>query len=61
MALPDLTRKLTYEAYVLISDEGQCHEILDGEHYAAIMNCPSRLSQLKRRLLVQYSPGGDVR
>ncbi|MFL6237302.1 MAG: Uma2 family endonuclease [Thermoanaerobaculia bacterium] len=33
MALPDLTRKLTYEDYVLIPEDGQRHEILDGEHY----------------------------
>jgi Uma2 family endonuclease len=33
MALHDLPRKLTYEDYVLIPDDGQRHEILDGEHY----------------------------
>jgi len=35
MALPDLTRKLTYEDYVLIPDDGRRHEILDGEHYVS--------------------------
>lgn len=34
MALHDLShRKLTYEDYVLIPEDGQRHEILDGEHY----------------------------
>jgi Uma2 family endonuclease len=33
MALHDLARKLTYEDYVLIPDDGRRHEIIDGEHY----------------------------
>lgn len=34
MALHDLRRrKLTYEDYLLIPEDGQRHEILDGEHY----------------------------
>jgi Uma2 family endonuclease len=36
MALPDVLprpRKLTYDDYVLIPEDGQRHEILDGEHY----------------------------
>jgi hypothetical protein len=34
MALHDLRRrKLTYEDYRLIPEDGQRHEILDGEHY----------------------------
>jgi len=33
MALPDLTRKLTYEDYLLFPDDDLRHEILDGEHY----------------------------
>ena len=34
MALQDLRpRKLTYEDYVLIPEDGQRHEILDREHY----------------------------
>jgi Uma2 family endonuclease len=33
MALPDLPRKLTYEDYILFPEDGQRHEILDGEHY----------------------------
>ncbi len=32
MALHDLPRKLTYDDYVLIPEDGQRHEILDGEH-----------------------------
>ena len=35
MALHDLARKLTYEDYVLIPDDGQRHEIIDGEHYVS--------------------------
>jgi Uma2 family endonuclease len=33
MALHDRIRKLTYEDYVLIPNDGQRHEIIDGEHY----------------------------
>ena len=38
MALPDLSgpdfsRKLTYDDYLRIPEDGQRHEILDGEHY----------------------------
>src|SRR5215208_93382 len=33
MALPDLSRKLTYEDYVLLPEDGQRHEILEGAHY----------------------------
>jgi Uma2 family endonuclease len=33
MALRDLPRKLTYDDYVLLPEDGQRHEILDGEHY----------------------------
>jgi len=33
MALQDRIRKLTYDDYVLIPEDGQRHEILDGEHY----------------------------
>jgi Uma2 family endonuclease len=33
MALADLPRKLTYEDYLLLPEDGQRHEILDGEHY----------------------------
>jgi Uma2 family endonuclease len=33
MALHDRIRKLTYDDYVLIPDDGQRHEIIDGEHY----------------------------
>jgi Uma2 family endonuclease len=33
MALHDLPRRLTYEDYALIPEDGKRHEILDGEHY----------------------------
>jgi Uma2 family endonuclease len=33
MAVRDLPRKLTYEDYLLFPEDGQRHEILDGEHY----------------------------
>jgi Uma2 family endonuclease len=33
MALPDRIRKLTYDDYALLQDDGQRHEIIDGEHY----------------------------
>jgi len=29
------TRKLTYEDYVLFPEDGQCHELIDGEHYVS--------------------------
>lgn len=36
MALHDLpAKKLTYEDYVLIPDDGKRHEIIDGEHYVS--------------------------
>jgi Uma2 family endonuclease len=35
MALHDLARKLTYEDYALIPEDGQRHEIVDGEHYVS--------------------------
>jgi Uma2 family endonuclease len=33
MALQDRVRKLTYNDYALIPEDGQRHEIIDGEHY----------------------------
>jgi Uma2 family endonuclease len=33
MAVRDLPRNLTYEDYLLFPEDGQRHEILDGEHY----------------------------
>jgi Uma2 family endonuclease len=33
MALHDRVRKLTYNDYALIPEDGQRHEIIDGEHY----------------------------
>ncbi len=36
MALHDLpAKKLTYEDYILIPDDGKRHEIIDGEHYVS--------------------------
>jgi len=35
MALHDLARKLTYEDYALIPEDGKRHEIIDGEHYVS--------------------------
>jgi len=35
MALHDLARKLTYEDYVLLPEDGRRHEIIDGEHYVS--------------------------
>src|SRR5690349_4526161 len=36
MAIRDIARrKLTYEAYVLFPEDGQRHEIIDGEHYVS--------------------------
>ena len=35
MALRDLPRKLTYEDYALIPEDGKRHEIIDGEHYVS--------------------------
>jgi Uma2 family endonuclease len=35
MALHDLPRKLTYDDYALTPEDGQRHEILDGEHYVS--------------------------
>jgi Uma2 family endonuclease len=55
MALRDLElpRKLTYEDYVLIPEDGQRHEILDGEHYvtpAPFIRHQSISSKLHSRL-----------
>ncbi len=35
MALQERLRKLTYDDYVRIPDDGRRHEILDGEHYVS--------------------------
>ncbi|MFY9824238.1 MAG: Uma2 family endonuclease [Thermoanaerobaculia bacterium] len=35
MAVHDLPRKLTYDDYASIPEDGQRHEILDGEHYVS--------------------------
>ena len=50
MAVRDTARrKLTYEDYVLFPEDGQRHEILDGEHY--VMPAPSRSHQRSSRKL----------
>jgi Uma2 family endonuclease len=43
MAIQDRVRKLTYDDYVLIPDDGNRHEILDGEHY--VSPSPKRFHQ----------------
>ncbi len=35
MAVQDRIRKLTYDDYARIPDDGQRHEIIDGEHYVS--------------------------
>jgi antitoxin HicB len=35
MAVHDLSRKLSYDDYASIPEDGQRHEILDGEHYVS--------------------------
>jgi Uma2 family endonuclease len=35
MAVQDRIRKLTYDYYARIPDDGQRHEIIDGEHYVS--------------------------
>ena len=60
MALRDLPRKLSYEDYALIPDDGQRHEILEGEHYAT----PSpffRHQLVSSRLHVHLSLGARER
>lgn len=62
MALHDLPRrKLTYEDYLLFPEDGQRHEIIDGEHY--VSPAPSvphqRLSmRLGSRLHLFVEPNG---
>ncbi len=56
MALHDLRRsKLTYEDYLLIPEDGQRHEILDGEHY--VTPAPFlRHQRLSMRLTLKLGP-----
>lgn len=52
MAVHDRIRKLTYDDYARIPDDGQRHEIIDGEHYA--MPAPSTPHQrISRRLTLR--------
>ncbi len=57
MALHDLARKLTYEDYVLIPDDGQRHEIIDGEHY---VTAAPFLSHQRLAFLLTLRVGGFV-
>ena len=64
MALHDLPRKLTYDDYVLIPEDGQRHEILDGEHYVGWGSSPRRTSKGRRTWLSRSSrrrPDGRTR
>ena len=56
MAFHDLRRrKLTYEDYLLIPEDGQRHEILDGEHY--VTPAPFlRHQRLSMRLTLRLGP-----
>jgi Uma2 family endonuclease len=55
MALHDRIRKLTYDDYVLIPDDGQRHEIIDGEHYVSAAPF-IRHQRLVRKLIQRLSP-----
>src|SRR6476661_3948808 len=57
MALHDLARKLTYEDYVLIPDDGQRLEIIDGEHY---VTAAPFLSHQRLHFLLTLRVGGFV-
>src|SRR5215218_2890448 len=52
MALPDLPRRLTYDDYLLFPEDGQRHEVLDGEHYVT----PSPFVQHQRISGRLYKP-----
>ena len=57
MAIHDRIRKLTYEDYARIPDDGQRHEIIDGEHY--VSPAPTMPHQrISRRLTLRL--GGIV-
>ncbi len=57
MAVHDRIRKLTYDDYARIPDDGQRHEIIDGEHY--VSPAPSTLHQrISRRLTLRL--GGVI-
>jgi Uma2 family endonuclease len=66
MAIQDaIRRKLTYEDYVLFPEDGQRHEILDGEHYvtpAPFTRHQRVLFALGRRLgnFLEDHPLGEV-
>jgi Uma2 family endonuclease len=66
MALHDLpAKKLTYEDYVLIPDDGKRHEIIDGEHYvsaAPFIRHQRIVLRLARRLgdFVEAHPLGEI-
>jgi len=53
MALRDPSPKLTYEDYVRIPDDGQRHEIIDGEHYVTASPF-IRHQRIARRLAARF-------
>lgn len=59
MALHDLPhRKLTYEDYLLIPEDGLRHEIIDGEHYVTASPF-TRHQRLVRKLVERLGPSVD--
>ena len=48
-------RKLTYEDYVLIPDDGRRHEIIDGEHFVT-PSLVTRHQAILRNLLLELGP-----
>ena len=58
MALHDLPRKLTYEDYSLLPEDGRRHEIIDGEHYVSAAPFVSH-QRLAFRLTLRF--GGYVK
>ncbi len=58
MAIRDIARrKLTYEDYVLFPEDGQRHEIIDGEHYVSPAPTPKH-QRVSMRLSIRV--GGFV-
>ncbi|HEV2845069.1 MAG TPA: Uma2 family endonuclease [Thermoanaerobaculia bacterium] len=54
----DYIRKLTYDDYVLIPDDGQRHEIIDGEHYVSAAPF-IRHQRIARKLVQKLGPPVD--
>lgn len=55
MALHERSARLTYEDYVLFPEDGQRHEIIDGEHYVTAASF-LRHQALVRRFLLAIGP-----